>query len=120
MVRKMKKNKKGFTLIELIVVIAIIAILAAVAVPNYIAVRNQADANVLIGNAAILCNAINAHNTLDPDNVVANGDLAGLTTEALFNAACTNVPVTMEDADVAAAIAIITIDGNNHASYTAP
>ena len=120
MIKKMKRNKKGFTLIELIVVIAIIAILAAVAVPNYIAVRNQADANVLIGNAAIICNAINAHNTLDPDTALAQADLATMTTEATFNGKCTNVPIKMEDADVAAAIALVTIDANGQASYTAP
>lgn len=53
MIKKIKKNKKGFTLIELIVVIAIIAILAAVAVPNYIAVQNRAEENIVLGNAAI-------------------------------------------------------------------
>jgi len=35
-------NKKGFTLIELMIVIAIIGILAAIAIPNFITYRNKA------------------------------------------------------------------------------
>ena len=36
------RNKKGFTLIELMIVIAIICILAAIAIPNFIAYRDKA------------------------------------------------------------------------------
>jgi type IV pilus assembly protein PilA len=35
-------DRKGFTLIELIVVLAILAILAAIALPNYMAIRCKA------------------------------------------------------------------------------
>ena len=42
MMQKLRGNKEGFTLIELMIVIAIIGILAAVAIPNFIAYRNKA------------------------------------------------------------------------------
>jgi len=44
-IRKMMKNKKGFTLIELMVVVIIVGILASVAVPLYTAHVKQAMAS---------------------------------------------------------------------------
>lgn len=41
--RELKKNKKGFTLIEIIVVVVILAVLLAVAVPSVLSYLNEAD-----------------------------------------------------------------------------
>jgi len=43
-------NRKGFTLIELMIVIAIIAIIAAIAIPGILAARRSANANAAMGN----------------------------------------------------------------------
>jgi len=61
-----KENKKGFTLIELIVVIAILAILMALAVPQYNGLRKKAAKQVADANARTAytaCEAIIASQT---------------------------------------------------------
>ena len=44
------KLKKGFTLVEIMIVVAIIAILAAVAIPNFVKYRRNAQAASCIAN----------------------------------------------------------------------
>jgi prepilin-type N-terminal cleavage/methylation domain-containing protein len=41
---KLRKNEKGFTLIELVVVIVILGIIAAIAVPKYMDLTGSAEA----------------------------------------------------------------------------
>lgn len=64
----MRKKKKGFTLIEVIVVIAILAILGAILVPNVLGYRQKAEKSNIQTSAKTIVSAIDAYNA-DKDNI---------------------------------------------------
>jgi type IV pilus assembly protein PilA len=80
MLLKLKKNKKGFTLIELIVVVAILAILAAIAIPSFIGLQDTAKTSVMHANSATIASAINVHNAATTGTKITSmpADLAAL------------------------------------------
>ena len=58
----LKKNEKGFTLMEMLIVVAIIAVLIAIAIPTFTASLNKAkvatdEANIRAGYASAMADA---------------------------------------------------------------
>ena len=73
----MKKSKKGFTIVELVIVIAVIGILAAVLIPTFTSVidnANRSAAQSNIKNASTTLLADQADATLPDDVVIVSGD----------------------------------------------
>jgi prepilin-type N-terminal cleavage/methylation domain-containing protein len=57
----MKNNKKGFTLIELMIVVAIIGILAAIAIPKFADLINKSKEGATKGSLSSVRSAINVY-----------------------------------------------------------
>jgi len=70
-------NRKGFTLIELMIVVVIIGILAAIAIPNFINMQSRAK------EASTKSNCHTLQLAAEDFSVQNNGVYAALTTDAL-------------------------------------
>ncbi len=77
MLRKFRKNQKGFTLIELMIVVAIIGILAAIAIPQLSVYRTKSYNTAAISD---LKNAAIAQEAYYADNRQYTNDISRLTT----------------------------------------
>lgn len=76
------KNRKGFTLIELMIVIAIIGVLAAIAIPNFNRARKNAKSKACLANIRTIESAVEMFNMEKLDEIMT-ADSGGLDLEKL-------------------------------------
>ncbi|PIS47570.1 MAG: general secretion pathway protein GspG [Elusimicrobia bacterium CG08_land_8_20_14_0_20_51_18] len=79
----MKLNKKGFTLIELMIVVAIIGILAAVAVPKFADLINKSKEGATKGALSAVRGALQVYYS-DNEGWYPSTDLSPLTTNGKY------------------------------------
>ena len=61
MLQTLKKNRGGFTLVEIMIVVAIIALLAAIAVPGFIRARKRSQAARILEDLRLIDAAVDQY-----------------------------------------------------------
>lgn len=117
-----KSNKKGFTIVELVIVIAVIAILAAVLIPTFSNVVENAKKSAAMQNARNsyeewLANEVGkkGFNMNDIDLCIKSGDYFFHVTDGQFSeegSKTDNVDCTLKEAFVNKGTLVSTENGN--------
>lgn len=117
--QELKKNQKGFTLVELVVVIAILAVLVTLIVPKIMGNVSDAQKNTEIGNARTLASEITVWNAKQPTSATwIVDDAAGVDAGTTIEAAEYKTRLTLPDGVTwpSGLYADITVDSDGNAS----
>ncbi len=66
-----KSNRRGFTLVEIMIVVAIIALLASIAVPNFLRARKRTQATRILEDLRLLTSA-------EDEYAIENNKISGM------------------------------------------
>ena len=61
MLSELTHNRRGFTLVEIMIVVAIIALLAAIAVPNFLRARKRSQATRILQDLRVVDSALDQY-----------------------------------------------------------
>jgi len=92
----MKRRKKGFTLIELMIVIAIIAILAAVLVPNFMRAREASRLTACKSNLKNISTAVETYSN-DWDGLYPGGTVSSLDAKEIKSGQSSGIGALQDD-----------------------
>ena len=75
----MLRKIKGFTLVEIMIVVVIVALLAAIAIPNLLRSRNQAQEAAAQANLKLIANALENYAAINSQYPTVTSTLMGVT-----------------------------------------